>query len=300
MKNKYIDLIEQSFDLIQPEFKVIDNELYFHDIPLMDIIKQYKTPLKITYLPEISSQIQKAKVLFNVAMSKVDYKGDYFYSYCTKSSHFSFVLEEVLKNDVHLETSSAYDMPIIENLYKNKKITQDIFIICNGFKRPLYTKYISELVNKGFHNIIPVLDNKEEFDAYQKSVKKKCKLGIRIASEEEPRFTFYTSRLGIRYNDVFDFYNEKIKNNKKFELKMLHFFINTGIKDTAYYWNELTKSVELYCRLKKICPELEYLNIGGGFPIKNSFEFDFDYEYITDEIVAQIKNTCNYRTAHFY
>ena len=173
MKNKYSDLIEQSFDLIQPEFKVIDNELYFHDIPLMDIIKQYKTPLKITYLPEISSQIQKAKVLFNVAMSKVDYKGDYFYSYCTKSSHFSFVLEEVLKNDVHLETSSAYDMPIIENLYKSGKINQDIFVICNGFKRPLYTKYISDLINKGFHNIIPVLDNKEELDAYQKSVKKK-------------------------------------------------------------------------------------------------------------------------------
>ena len=63
---------------------------------------------------------------------------------------------------------------------------------------------------------------------------------------------------------------EKIQNNPKFELKMLHFFINTGIKDTAYYWNELTKSVRVYCELKKICPELTALNIGGGFPIKNS------------------------------
>ena len=293
MKNKYIDLIEQTLDFPQQDFKVVDNELYFHDIPLMDIIKQYKTPLKITYLPKISSQIQRAKVLFNVAMSKVDYKGDYFYSYCTKSSHFSFVLEEALKNDIHLETSSAFDMPIIENLYKTGKITKQIYIICNGFKRPLYTKYISDLINKGFENVIPVLDNKEEFEAYQKSVKKKCKLGIRIASEEEPRFTFYTSRLGIRYNDIYDYYLEKIKHNKKFELKMLHFFINTGIKDTAYYWNELTKSVELYCKLKKICPELEFLNIGGGFPVKNSLEFDFDYEYMTDEIISQIKNTCD-------
>ena len=51
MKNKYIDLIEQSFEFPQDEFKVIDGELYFHDIPMMDVIEQYGTPLKITYLP---------------------------------------------------------------------------------------------------------------------------------------------------------------------------------------------------------------------------------------------------------
>ncbi len=61
MKNKYIDLIEQTFDFPQPELKVIDNELYFNDVPLMDIIKQYGTPLKISYLPKISQNIQKAK-----------------------------------------------------------------------------------------------------------------------------------------------------------------------------------------------------------------------------------------------
>ena len=54
MKDKYIDLIEQSFDFPQDEFSVEDNELNFHDIPLMELIKQYGTPLKITYLPKIS------------------------------------------------------------------------------------------------------------------------------------------------------------------------------------------------------------------------------------------------------
>ena len=105
MKDKYIDLIEQTFDFPQDEFSVEDNELNFHDIPLMELIKQYGTPLKITYLPKISQQINRAKRMFNVAMAKVDYKGSYNYCYCTKSSHFSFVLEEAMKNDVHLETS---------------------------------------------------------------------------------------------------------------------------------------------------------------------------------------------------
>ncbi|HNV96178.1 MAG TPA: arginine decarboxylase, partial [Bacteroidales bacterium] len=144
MKTRYYDLIEQTFDWPQQGFEVIDGELHFHDIPLMDIIKQYGTPLKISYLPKISEQIQKAKRMFNVAFAKTDYNGDYFYCYCTKSSYFEFVLDEALKNDIHLETSSAFDFPIIDRLYENGKITTDNYIICNGFKKPLYMQYICE------------------------------------------------------------------------------------------------------------------------------------------------------------
>lgn len=295
MKNKYFDLIEQTFEFPQEEFSVTDHELNFHDVPLMDIIKQYGTPLKVTYLPKISSQIQRAKRLFNVALAKVDYKGDYRYCYCTKSSHFSFVLEEALKNDINLETSSAYDIFLVNALYENGVIDKDIFIVCNGFKRQLYVENIAGLVNSGFINTIAVLDNKEELSDLDELVgdNKVCKLGIRIASEEEPKFDFYTSRLGIRYNDIIDFYLEKIKGNQKFELKMLHFFINTGIRDTAYYWSELNKCINVYCQLKKVCPELDSLNMGGGFPIKNSLSFNYDYEYMTEEIIAQIKNICH-------
>ena len=293
MKNKYIDLIEQTFDFPQDEFRVEDNELYFHNIPLMDIIKQYGTPLKITYLPKISHQIQKAKKMFNVAMAKADYRGNYNYCYCTKSSHFSFVLEEVLKNDVHLETSSAFDIFILESLREQGLINLNNYIICNGFKRPQYIENISNLINEGFENTIPIIDNKFELDQLDRNITRKCKIGIRIASEEEPKFEFYTSRLGIRYNDIIPYYEEKIKNNPKFQLKMLHFFINTGIKDSAYYWNELSKCVNLYCQLKQICPELDSLNIGGGFPIKNSLSFDYDYECMAEEIIAGIEMICD-------
>lgn len=292
MKNKYIDLIEQTFEFPQKEFHVEDNELYFNQIPLMDIIKQYGTPLKITYLPKISDKIKEAKRYFNVAMAKADYAADYHYCYCTKSSHFSFILEEVLKNDVHLETSSAFDMPLIESLFEAGQITKDIYILCNGFKRPQYLEYILEMFHKGYHNIIPIVDDKAEIAHYNNGVDGKMKIGIRVASEEEPMFEFYTSRLGVRVNDIISLYKEKIEGNPNLELKMLHFFINTGIKDSAYYWNELSKIVNLYCELKKICPELDSLNIGGGFPIKNSLGFTFEYDYMAEEIIAQIKNVC--------
>jgi arginine decarboxylase len=292
MKNRYIDLIEQTFDFPQEEFTLDEGKLMFHDIYLMDLIKQYGTPLKFIYLPIISKNIQKAKTWFKVAMAKVDYNGKYHYCYCTKSSHFSHVLHEALKNKIHIETSSAFDINLIESLYQEGVITKDQFMVCNGYKQENYLSGIARLVNEGFSNVIPVLDNYSELPHLLRDVKGNLNVGIRIASEEEPKFEFYTSRLGIGYKSIIPYYLEHIKNNPRVNLKMLHFFINTGIKDSAYYWNELNKCLNIYCELKKICPELEALNIGGGFPIKNSLGFEFDYQYMCDEIVSQIKRTC--------
>lgn len=296
MKNKYIDLIEQAFDLSSEEFTIEDGELHWFGIPLMDLIKQYGTPLRISYLPKISQNIQRARRMFNVAMAKVDYAADYQYCYCTKSSHFSFVMEEVLKNRVNVETSSAFDINILEELHKSGLLKQDTYILCNGFKRSQYVENIQNLIRSGFTNVIPILDNKFELDLFDENLE--MNVGIRIAAEEEPKFDFYTSRLGIRYNDIIPYYKKHIQNNPNVKLKMLHFFINTGIRDTAYYWNELNKAVNLYCELKKICPELDSLNIGGGFPIQAHLDFEYDYEYMAEEIVSQIKKTCNnYNTA---
>ena len=287
----YVDLIEQTFDFPTKEFSIKKNELLFNEVPLMDIIKKYGTPLKITYLPKIGQQIQYSRKIFNKAIKKFKYEGSYTYCYCTKSSHFRFVLEEVLKNDAHIETSSAFDIPIIRNLYKNNKIDKNTYIICNGFKRPLYLENICGLLNDGF-NCVPIIDNLNEIDAYENVDAENVNLGIRVASDEEPNFEFYTSRLGVRYSDVTQLYREKIAFNPKFTLKMLHFFINTGVRDSAYYWSELSRFLYKYCELKKICPELDTIDIGGGFPIKTSLQFDFDYEYMTEQIIENIQWIC--------
>lgn len=292
MKNKYIDLIEQTFDFPQNEFVVEQGELNFHDIPLMDLVKRFGTPLKFSYLPQISNSIQRAKMWFAEAQRQIHYKGDYHYSYCTKSSHFSFVLEEALKNDIHIETSSGFDIEIIKKLVKENRLKKDRYVLCNGFKDDDYLKQIGDLYESGFENCIPIIDNVREVNRLQLTTDKKINIGVRIASEEEPKFAFYTSRLGIGYKSILPFYKDKIQNNEHVNLKMLHFFINTGINDNAYYWNELTKCLKVYCELKKVCPSLDSLNIGGGFPIKKSLNFEYDYYYMVEEILRQIKAVC--------
>ena len=92
MKDKYIDLIEQTFDFPQDEFTVEDNELNFHDIPLMELIKQYGTPLKITYLRRSPSRsIGQAHVQRSDGEGRLQGYIQLLLLY--QSSHFSFVLK---------------------------------------------------------------------------------------------------------------------------------------------------------------------------------------------------------------
>jgi len=171
-------------------------------------------------------------------------------------------------------------------------INPENYIICNGFKPEHYKRRIVELINTSFDNLIPVCDNVEELNYYANNFTKKCKIGLRVATEEEPNFEFYTSRLGIRNSEVIPLYKEKIADNPLFELKMLHFFVDTGIKDTLYYWGELKKALKVYCSLRKLCPTLNAINIGGGLPIRNSLGFEFDYKYMIREIVNNVQSAC--------
>jgi arginine decarboxylase len=292
MRTKYIDLIDQTFDFPQNEFNLREDRLFFHGIDLMRLIEQYGTPLKFNYLPQISNNIQRAKGWFREAISNLGYAGNYYYSYCTKSNHFSFVMDEVLKNDVHIETSSAFDIDIVLSMLRAGRLSEGQFVICNGYKPPQYINNIVKLIEEDTLNVIPVVDNTQELQEILSRTTKSVNIGIRIASEEEPKFEFYTSRLGIRYREIVPFFRAMLKDNSRVEVKMLHFFINTGINDTSYYWNELTKCLRVYCELKKVCPSLDSLNIGGGFPIKKSLAFDFDYAYMVREILTQVQRVC--------
>lgn len=295
VKNKYIDLINQTFYFPRHGFEVRNNNLFFHDVDLMEVIREFGTPLKFTYLPKIGSQIEKSRTLFNQAIDRYAYKGKYYYCYCTKSSHFSFVLDEVLKNDADIETSSAFDLDLLKNLHAKGTFPKSKYIICNGYKTDAYAEKMADFVRNGFENLICVMDNPEELNVVKKYAKVPMKLGIRIATEEEPGFLVYTSRLGMSYKVVKEFYETQIKNDPNFKLKMLHFFVNSGIKDTTYYWSELTRLVNVYCDMREVCPDLDTLDIGGGMPIYTSLGVEHDYPYMIDQIVYYIKTICDSR-----
>ena len=293
MKNTYFNLVEQTFYFPQEGFDLIDGYLTFYGVSIKYLIEKYDTPFRLIYLPRIGDQIKKARNLFNRAIKKTGYTGKYHFCYCTKCCHFHHVVSAALKHDVNLETSSSFDIDLIEKLYENGEIDNKRIIIHNGYKSPGYISKILRLQKKGFINSIIVLDSEEELDRILDLVgEKKVKVGIRMAIDEEPQSSYYTSRLGLPPARVIDFFKRRIKDNKSLELKMLHFFVDSGIKDSLYYWGEFQKALGLYIDLKKESKTLDSLNLGGGFPVRNHLGFEYDYEYMINEIVRNIKESC--------
>ena len=295
MKNTYKDLIEQSYYFPQEGFDLKEGFLNFHGVSIKYLIEKYGTPFKLLYLPRIGEQIRKARNLFKRAIKKYDYQGSYEYAYCTKCCHFAHVIKSALKEQVHIETSSSFDIDLILRLFKEKQLNKNTILIHNGYKTEDYLKKIFLLNKLGFKNSITILDSTSEahrIKAYMDEFEGSIKVGIRMAIDEEPQSSYYTSRLGIRPSEVLDFYKTEIKEDPRLSLKMVHFFIDSGIKDNMYYWGEFQKALSMFATLKKESESLKALNLGGGFPIRNNLGFEYDYEYIINEIVRNIKTTC--------
>ncbi len=295
MKNTYFDLINQSYYFPQEGFDLKSDYLTFHGLSLKYLIEKYDTPFKLVYLPRIGEQIRKARNLFNRAIKQNGYKGKYHYCYCTKCCHFSHVVKSALREKVHLETSSAFDIDLILKLLEEGELTKSTIVVHNGYKTEDYLKKILHLNEIGFKNSILVLDSMREIQRVKMLASKyngQLKIGIRIAIDEEPQSAYYTSRLGIRPVEILDFYQNEIKKDSNLSLKMVHFFIDSGIKDNVYYWGEFQKALKLFVALKKACPDIKALNLGGGFPIRNNLGFEYDYEYMINEIVKNIQSAC--------
>ena len=295
MKNSYSNLIKQSFKFPQEGFDLNNGFLTFHGVSLQELIKKYGTPFRLFYLPNIGKKINRARNIFEKAIKKHKYNGNYHYCYCTKCNHFSHVISAAIQHNVHLETSSSFDIDLILNLHNNGTINTDLIVINNGYKTTEYLKKIISLYDIGFKNVLVVLDNKSELKRLTTLLKgsdKKIKIGLRMAINEEAQSSYYTSRMGIRHNEVLNFFHEEVENNDYVELKMLHFFVDSGIKDSLYFWEEFNKALKLYIDLKKQSISLDAFNLGGGFPIRNNLGFDFDYEYMANEIIKNIKERC--------
>ncbi|MBO6793263.1 MAG: arginine decarboxylase [Balneolaceae bacterium] len=293
MNHTYQELIEQSFEFPQEGFELVDGSLQFNGVNLAELIKKYGTPFRLTYLPKIRSQIQKARSIFQDVMQTHAYQGAYEFCYCTKCCHFSHVVRSAMKENVSLETSSSFDIDLIDRLFDNHRIDEERYIIHNGYKTENYLQKIERLHKLGFHNSITIIDSEDELERLEQlDIRGPIKIGIRLSVEQEPSAAYYTSRMGLSHSKIIELVESKIKDNPKFDLRMLHFFVDSGITDSMYYWGEFKKALNLYSDLKNLTPEISALNIGGGFPISNSLGFEYDYKEVVNYIIEGIVDHC--------
>jgi|GEM_PF-48072 len=272
-----------------------DNVLHYRDLNLLDLAKKYKAPLEIAYTPMISERIKSLKELFANKIAKYGYGAKYNYAYATKANYYSEVVLTALKDVDMLETSSAYDIDIMVELAKQGRIKKGYTVICNGFKNPKYISSITYLLDKGI-NVIPVIENSKEFELLAQ-VDRPINVGLRYNSDFESRLIKNDFKTQDEFDNRFGFnevgLNEmaaKIKSSKNLTLKLLHFHFGGTISSIPNYIKGFSNIFEKYCKLKKKYDSLEYFDFGGGFPIKYSLTYKFDYDKLVDSMIKAVNS----------
>ncbi len=107
----------------------------------------------------------------------------------------------------------------------------------------------------GFTGILPVLDNELEFDMLSSAAVKDSPIEVGTAHRLGRGTQVRILHVPARNRDIRQhppvLEREHLAGHPHLKLRMLHFFVNTGIRDTAYYWNELRKALDVYCTLQQ-------------------------------------------------
>ena len=246
----------------------------------------------------ISERIQYLKNLFAKKIKKYKYPKKYNYAYATKANYYSEVVVTALNDVDMLETSSAYDIDIIRTLVEQGIIKKGFTVLCNGFKNEKYINTLKLLLDKGI-NVVPIIENEREFAMLYKLQKYKINVGLRYNSDFESRLIKNNFSAEEELNNRFGFEKEKllimadrIKKTSNLNLQVLHFHFGGTITNIENYIKGYSNILQLYCDLKRLHPSLEYFDFGGGFPIKYSLTYSFDYDYLVDEMVKVAKTIC--------
>ena len=303
LKKAFYKIKKDKYDtsiLNNHEYLSIKNDcLYYKDINLYELVKKYKAPLEVAYTPMIIEKINSLKDLFNKKIKKYNYKSEYLYAYATKANYYSEVVLTALSAADMLETSSAYDISIIKKLVDLNIIKPGFKVICNGFKNKKYINIIKDLL-KAKINVIPIIENEKEFELLSKINEYSINVGLRYNSDFEARLIKndfktedeFDNRFGFNENDL-DKMATRIDETSNLTLKVLHFHFGGTITNIDNYIKGFGNIFELYCRLKKKYNELEYFDFGGGIPAKYSLNYNFDYDYLADEIIKTAKKLSN-------
>lgn len=242
--------------------------LNYNGVCLKDLALKYGTPLKVTFLDVIRFRVTGLKSSFDKAIDKLAYKGKFIYLNANKANYSQKEIETAFLVSDGLETSSYYDLLLTHDIFKDNKESNKI-IVCNGYKSKEYLDTIIKISKED--KIIDVIDSLEEYN-YLKEINANIEIGLRIHMTS--LYEDHDDRFGIT-KDEFNYIINDVKNTN-LTLTTIHFH-QRGFEYIEDKFKENIKKIFMFYKdAVKVVPTVRHLDIGGGTPLPNGIEFDYD------------------------
>ena len=263
---------------IMENIKLIETKngvIYYNGMSLLDLAKEYKTPLKVTFLDVIKQRVELLKSSFDKAIKESGYSGKFIYLNANKANYGYKEIETAFKSGDGLETSSYYDLLFSIKMFENNPDQFDKYLVLNGYKQDDYVDAFVNISSKK-KNVIDIIDSIDEYERLKK-YDRELNIGIRVhipslySTEEEAE----NDRFGICDND-FDYILSDIKNTK-LRFSTIHFH-QRGFDyiEKKFEENFLKVFTKYYVKAAKVCDSVINFDMGGGTPLPLDGKFDYD------------------------
>lgn len=267
--------------------------LMFADIDPLALANTYGSPLEISFCPQITRRVHEMQSLFARVREQLGYTGQFVYAYATKANFAEQVIRTAISAGAHYETSSPFDVRIAMILYKNGILPANHFVFCNGSKEPAYIDAILALRRSGFANVVPILDDPEEFEALA-ACELPLLLGLRErkdATDLREGATYGYDRFGMSA-DVMQALAQRVANTRH-TIVLYHAMVGSQLEDEAFFIRETRESLQGFAKLREHAPDMHYFNFGGGFPTPAySLDFGFDYTATIRALLEAVADEC--------
>lgn len=290
----YLTGLFRQGEQINDTISVQNGRILFADtIDLLDMVARYGAPLEVSFCPLITRRVQEMQGLFAAARTAVGYQGDFVYAYATKANFAEEVVRTAISAGAHYETSSAFDVRIAHRLWRNGTLPSERFIFCNGSKEAAYLAAIRELRAAGFTNIVPILDDPQEFEQLA-DCPFPLMLGVRErkdAGDMAAGATYGYDRFGMTPAELVQLAARVAETPHT--IVLYHAMVGSQLTDQTLWIDELLESLAGYAHLRASAPQLNYFNFGGGMPTgAYDVSFHFDYAMFAERLQRAVAGWC--------
>ncbi|HWQ13221.1 MAG TPA: arginine decarboxylase [Roseiflexaceae bacterium] len=271
-----------------------DGHLLLADqIDLNAMMERYGAPLEVVYCPLITEQIDRMQRWAAAARARTGYAGAFLYAYATKANFAEEVVRTALQAGAHYETSATADVVIAHQLWRQGVLAGDRLMFCNGSKDSNYIDAIVRLREAGYENVVPVLDDLGELEAYLARCSRPLLLGVRERHAAEVVDPAHPGgeRFGLTPEEIARA-AERLRGTPH-QLVVYHAMVGSQMEHVDGWMARLERSAEAYCRLRQRVPTLRMFNFGGGMPTSAyALDFRFDYEGFLARLMEVLAATC--------
>lgn len=262
-----------------------------NQIDLNDLAERYGAPLEVVYTPQITAQVSRMKGYAAEAKEVAGYPAPFHYAYATKANFAAEAVRTALKAGAHYETSAAADVEVAHMLWRDGVLPGERMVFANGSKEPHYLAALLKFRMAGNANVVPVLDDLDEFQTLQRSPAP-FRFGVRERAAGNRDGQHYGgNRFGLTEEEIL-FVGEALETSRH-SLVLYHAMIGSQVEDREHFIAMLRQSVENYARLRQKVPTLRFFNFGGGVPTSGyKLGFEFDYVGFLTDLMRTIRETC--------